>query len=479
MKRNTINSYDKNKFRIEQDSIGSYLVPKDALYGSQTYRSFNTFKITKRKIDHDFIKALVYFKKAAVTTNLKLKSIDPKIANAILNACNEIINHPGKYYKEFITDRIQGGAGTSMNMNTNEVIANLATLEFGGKLGEYIVHPNDHVNRGQSTNDVIPTAGKMALIIKTQRILKVIQKLKKALLKKGEEYQDILKLGRTHIQDAVPMTVGSFFDAWADSLARDQQRLEFAMQNLSIINAGSTAIGTGISQKKEYPLIIVEEMSHILGYKLKKADDLIDATRNTDAFVTLSSVLKIMAINLSKNCNDLRLLASGPLSGLGEFILPTIQPGSSIMPGKINPVIPEVVNQICFDVIGRDLTITLASEAGQLELNVFEPVIFYALFSSINYLKRGIHLLTEKAINGITLNRNRIEDNLQRSMAFATAFSTKYGYNKVSKIIKTAIKDDINIKMALKIGLSLSEEDYQDITNKKNVIPIKNNIKGK
>lgn len=462
----------KKEYRIEVDSIGEYKVRSTALYGSQTQRSFDTFKITKMTIDKDFILALIMFKKAAAKTNYEIGNLDKKIANAIIESCDDILNSLGKYKKEFITDRIQGGAGTSINMNVNEVLANMATLKLGGKLGEYIVNPNDHVNRGQSTNDVIPTSSKIALINKIHKFLKVVKKLEKSLLKKAKEFEDVIKLGRTHIQDAVPMTVGSFFEAWAKALKRDYSRVEGSIRYLKLINVGSTAIGTGISQKPEYPKKVVHELEKMTNFELENSFNLIDATRNTDAFAYLATNLKIMALNLSKNCNDLRLLSSGPLGGIGEFILPAIQPGSSIMPGKINPVIPEVVNQICFSIIGKELTISLASEAGQLELNVFEPIIFHALFDSLDYLKRGLTLLNTKTIKDLKINRMKINKNLNRSTAFATVFANKYGYALISKIIKNAIKDNKYIKDALIEGLNIDEKTYEEIISKKNIMPL-------
>lgn len=368
---------DQN-FRSEHDSIGDRALPKDAYYGVQSLRAAENFHITGLTMHPEIINSIAEIKKASAITNAEIGLLDKKIADAIVKACDEIV--AGEFHDAFIVDPIQGGAGTSLNMNANEVIANRAIELLGGEKGDYtLVNPNDHVNCGQSTNDVFPSAGKLAvlkLLIKAQIQLR---RLYKALTNKAEEFDDVLKMGRTQLQDAVPIRLGQEFKAYSEGIRRDIARLERAQDEMRCLNMGGTAVGTGINADEMYLKRIVPNLSMVSGLRLVQAFDLVDATQNLDGFVAVSGAVKTCAANLSKMCNDLRLLSSGPRCGFGEINLPAKQNGSSIMPGKVNPVIPEVVNQVAFNIMGNDLTITMAAEGGQLELNAFEPIIFWNL----------------------------------------------------------------------------------------------------
>lgn len=426
-------------FRLENDSIGEKQVPKDAYYGVQSLRAAENFKITGLRIHKEFIKSLAQIKKAAAISNYEVGLLDKNIEEAIIKACDEIIN--GKLHDEFIVDPIQGGAGTSMNMNANEVIANRAIEILGGEKGDYsIVNPNDHVNYGQSTNDVIPTAGKMTtlkfIIEATLELIRLYETLKE----KSQEFDDIIKMGRTQMQDAVPIRLGQEFKVYSEVIKRDILRLEKTKEELKIVNMGGTAIGTGINADEEYLNKIVPNLSKTSELKLTQAEDLIDSTQNLDVFVDISCAVKACAVNLSKIANDLRLISSGPGTGIGEINFPAKQNGSSIIPGKINPVIPEVVNQIAFNIIGNDITITMAAEAGQLELNAFEPIIFYNLFESIETLTNGVNTFVENCISGITVNRKRCKELVENSVGIITAICPHIGYKKAAIIAKTAIE---------------------------------------
>ena len=432
-------------YRIESDSIGEKRVPKEAYYGVQTLRAAENFKITGHMINPEFIKSLAYVKKASAITNMQINLLNSKIGNAIVKACNEIID--GNLADEFITDSIQGGAGTSMNMNANEVIANRAIEILGGNKGDYsIVHPNDHVNMGQSTNDVIPTAGKITAIALLTGLIKNLQKLKAAFLKKAEEFDDVIKMGRTQLQDAVPMRLGQEFTAYSRAIDRDIKRLKNVQVSLGSVNLGGTAIGTGINADKSYFHNVVPNLESMLKIGLMQAEDLIDSTQNLDVFVEVSSAVKACAVNISKISNDLRLMSSGPRTGIGEINLPAKQNGSSIMPGKVNPVIPEVMNQISFNIMGNDLTITMACEAGQLELNAFEPIIFYNLFEEITTLKNGIETFIENCIIGITANKEKCKELVDNSVGIITALCPHIGYKRSAAVAKKAIKTGMSVK---------------------------------
>lgn len=391
-----------------------------------------------------------------------LEKLDQQIAQAIIQACDEILD--GNLRDQFIVDAIQGGAGTSANMNANEVIANRAIEILGGTKGDYsIVHPNDHVNMSQSTNDVIPTAGKITVLKLLPQTIKELEKLEKAMKEKEAEFDDILKMGRTQLQDAVPMRLGQSFGAFAHVLKRDIKRLKNVMDEMKVLNIGATAIGTAINVDPYYLANISYELSKVAGISLKQADDLIDATQNLDGFVSVSGVLKTCAVDISKISNDLRLMSSGPRTGLSEINLPARQNGSSIMPGKINPVIPEVVSQVAYLIIGHDYTITMAAEAGQLELNAFEPVLFHHLFESIDTLKEAAATLTKHCITGITANKGQCEEYIEKSVGISTALCPYIGYAKSAEIAKKSLKTGISVKeLVLEEGL-LKEEELKEI----------------
>ena len=448
--------------RMEHDSIGALNVPAEAYYGVQSMRAATNFQITHRPLHPVLIDSIVMVKKAAAITNEKSGKLDQQIAQAIIKACDEILD--GNLRDQFIVDAIQGGAGTSANMNANEVIANRAIEILGGTKGDYsIVHPNDHVNMSQSTNDVIPTAGKITVLKLLPQTIKELEKLEKAMEEKEAEFDDILKMGRTQLQDAVPMRLGQSFGAFAHVLKRDIKRLKNVMDEMKVLNIGATAIGTAINVDPYYLANISYELSKVVGISLKQAEDLIDATQNLDGFVSVSRVLKTCAVDISKISNDLRLMSSGPRTGLSEINLPARQNGSSIMPGKINPVIPEVVSQVAYLIIGHDYTITMAAEAGQLELNAFEPVLFHHLFESIDTLKEAAATLTKHCITGITANKGQCEEYIEKSVGISTALCLYIGYAKSAEIAKKSLKTGISVKeLVLEEGL-LKEEELKEI----------------
>ena len=448
--------------RMEHDSIGALNVPAEAYYGVQSMRAATNFQITHRPLHPVLIDSIVMVKKAAAITNEKSGKLNQQIAQAIIKACDEILD--GNLRDQFIVDAIQGGAGTSANMNANEVIANRAIEILGGTKGDYsIVHPNDHVNMSQSTNDVIPTAGKITALKLLPQTIKELEKLEKAMEEKEAEFDDILKMGRTQLQDAVPMRLGQSFGAFAHVLKRDIKRLKNVMDEMKVLNIGATAIGTAINVDPYYLANISYELSKVAGISLKQADDLIDATQNLDGFVSVSGVLKTCAVDISKISNDLRLMSSGPRTGLSEINLPARQNGSSIMPGKINPVIPEVVSQVAYLIIGHDYTITMAAEAGQLELNAFEPVLFHHLFESIDTLKEAAATLTKHCITGITANKGQCEEYIEKSVGISTALCPYIGYAKSAEIAKKSLKTGVPVKeLVLEEGL-LQEEELKEI----------------
>ncbi|WP_142415722.1 aspartate ammonia-lyase [Hathewaya massiliensis] len=446
------------EFRIESDSIGEKNVPKEAYYGVQTLRGCENFRITNRSMHTQFIISLAEVKKASAIANYEAKLLDKKIEEAIIKACDEIIS--GKLHEEFIVDPIQGGAGTSANMNVNEVVANRAGEILGGVKGAYdMVHPNDHVNMGQSTNDVIPTAGKITTINLLDRALASLNELEDALLVKAKEFDDVIKMGRTQMQDAVPIRLGQEFKAYSSAIKRDIKRIEKVKEDLRVVNMGGTAIGTGINADEYYFKEVVPALAKVTGIEFVQAEDLVDSTQNLDVIVAVSGAIKTCAVNLSKMANDLRLMSSGPRTGFGEINLPPKQNGSSIMPGKVNPVIPEVVSQVAFNIIGNDMTITMAAEAGQLELNAFEPVIFYNLFESIDTLKNGVNTFIKNCIIGITANRERCESLVENSVGIITAICPHVGYKEAAKIAKTALKTGEPVrKIAIEEGIFTEEQ---------------------
>ena len=465
------------KTRIEADSIGSLEVPSDAYYGVQSLRAKRNFPITGTPIHPVMIQNLAKIKKAAAISNREAQRLPEEKAAAIIYACDEII--AGKLKDQFIVDGIQGGAGTSANMNANEVIANRAIEILGGTKGDYtIVHPNDHVNMAQSTNDVIPSAGKLTVLDLLPDLLHALESLHAALLDKSQEFDHILKMGRTQLEDAVPMRLGQSFHAYATMIERDIRRIERARKELFTLNLGGTAIGTTINASDYYLHHIVPTLAAVTGYPLMQADDLFDATENLDGFVTISNTLKTCAVNLSKMCNDLRLLASGPRCGLAEFNLPARQPGSSIMPGKVNPVIPEVMNQIAYKVIGNELCVTMSGEAAQMELNAMEPVMAQCDFESAELLMNGFDTLRTLCVDGITANRERCADYVKNSIGVVTALNPIIGYKNSTKIAKEALATGRGVyDLVLEHGI-LSKEELDTILKPENMIrPVKLNIK--
>ena len=449
-------------FRVEKDSIGTKDVPENVYYGVQSLRAAENFHITGLNMHPEIINSLAYIKKAAAITNCEAGLLDKRRTQAIVQACDEILE--GKFREDFIVDPIQGGAGTSLNMNANEVIANRAIEILGGKKGDYsVVNPNDHVNCGQSTNDVIPTAGKMTSLRLLKKLKKQLLRLHSALEQKADEFDGVIKMGRTQLQDAVPIRLGQEFKAYSVAILRDLNRMDKAMDEMRTLNMGGTAVGTGLNADESYLRRIVPNLSEISGMDLVQAYDLIDATQNLDSFVAVSGAVKACAVTLSKIANDLRLMSSGPRAGFGEINLPAKQNGSSIMPGKVNPVIPEVVNQVAFNAIGNDMTITMAAEAGQLELNAFEPIIFYCLFQSIDTIAYAVNTFVDNCVIGITANETRCRYFVENSVGIITAICPYVGYQKAAEIAKEAIKTGESVrKLIIETGL-LTKEQMDEI----------------
>lgn len=466
MKNRLIDKADM--YRLEKDSIGELKVSKDAYYGIQSLRAKENFNITGLQIHPEIIKNLAYIKKAAAITNFEAGLLDETISRAIVQACDELLK--GKLMEYFIVDPIQGGAGTSLNMNANEVIANRAIEILGGDKGDYsLVNPNDHVNCGQSTNDVIPTAGKMTSYILLKKALEQLERLHKALEKKSKEFDHVIKMGRTQLQDAVPIRLGQEFHAYATAVRRDMVRMEKALEEIRYVNLGGTAIGTGINADEQYIREIVPKLKELSGIDVIQASDLFDATQSLDSFVAVSGAVKACAVTLSKIASDLRLMSSGPRTGFGEINLPARQNGSSIMPGKVNPVIPEVVNQVAFHIIGNDLTITLAAEAGQLELNAFEPIVFYSLFQSIDTLTYAVQTFVDHCITGITANEERCRQLVENSVGVITALCPHIGYRDSAEIAKEAIRSGRPVRdLIIKKGI-LSPADVNIVLNPMNM----------
>ena len=452
----------KTDYRVEKDSIGVKDIPEEVYYGVQTLRAAENFHITGLNMHPEIINSLAYIKKASAITNCEVGILEKKKAQAIVQACDEIIE--GKFHDDFIVDPIQGGAGTSLNMNANEVIANRAIEILGGKKGDYtIVNPNDDVNCGQSTNDVIPTAGKMTSLHLLQNLKKQLLRLYDALNEKAKEFDHVIKMGRTQMQDAVPIRLGQEFKAYSVAIMRDIHRMDKAMDEMRTLNMGGTAIGTGINADENYLRRIVPNLSEISGMEFIQAFDLIDATQNLDSFVAVSGAVKACAVTLSKMSNDLRLMSSGPRAGFGEINLPAKQNGSSIMPGKVNPVIPEVVNQVAFNIIGNDMTITMAAEAGQLELNAFEPIIFYCMFQSIDTLGYAVETLVDNCIVGITANEERCRQLVENSVGIITAICPHVGYEKTADIAKKAINYNESVRSLILKENIMDEEELSRI----------------
>jgi aspartate ammonia-lyase len=429
-----------SEFRTEHDFLGEKQIPFAAYWGVHTARAVENFPISGTSVSAmpDLIRALGMVKKAAARANAELGVLDAKRCRAIVLACDELIT--GRFHSEFVVDVIQGGAGTSTNMNANEVIANIALEKLGFEKGRYdVLHPNDHVNASQSTNDVYPTAVRLALWLGIDRLLSSLAILRRGFEDKAEEFKDILKIGRTQLQDAVPMTLGQEFSTYAVMIGEDEARLREARALIQEINLGATAIGTGINAPHGYADLACKLLAEESRIPVVKSVNLIEATQDTGAFVQLSGVLKRVATKLSKTCNDLRLLSSGPQAGFGDIRLPPRQAGSSIMPGKVNPVIPEVMNQVAFEVIGNDMTVTMASEAGQLQLNAFEPIMGWSLFKSIEHLSQACLTLQANCVAGIEPNRELLARRVRESVTLVTALNPIIGYEKAALIAKTAI----------------------------------------
>lgn len=444
--------------RIERDLMGEKELPGDAYYGIQTARALENFPITGYPPHRELIRALGYVKKSAAMANRDVGALNKKIAAAIVTASEEVIN--GKLNDQFVVDSIQGGAGTSFNMNANEVIANRAIEVLGGKKGDYMmVSPNTHVNMAQSTNDAFPTAIHIACLNLAKGLKSELKELISAMEAKQLEFDQVIKMGRTHLQDAVPIRLGQEFGAYKRVLSRDLVRIKNSVDHLFEINMGATAVGTGLNAMPEYISLVAKYLAENTGLPLKNAEDLVDATQNTDAYTELSSALKINAINLSKIANDLRIMSSGPLTGINEINLPPRQAGSSIMPGKVNPVMCEVINQISFQVIGNDHTISIASEAGQLELNVMEPVLVFNLLQSLSILHNGIKVFRKYAIEGITANTEHCREMVEQSVGIITAINPHVGYEVAARVAKEAIQTKRPVReICIERGILTEEE---------------------
>lgn len=436
------------EFRIERDSVGEKNVPADAYYGIHSLRAKENFSISGRRIHPMLIESFAYVKKAAAITNHKDGQLADAELDAISRACDDIIG--GELHDQFIVDPIQGGAGTSTNMNVNEVIANRASEYLGAARGTYPIHPNDHVNMAQSTNDAYPSAGKIAILRLSQGLEEELSLLIAALDAKAKDFDRILKMGRTQLQDAVPMRLGQEFKAYKGVLRRDLKRIDQARQDLNVLNIGGSAIGTGLNVSPLYRKVIVPSLRDLTGLDLRLASDLIDATSNADSLAEFSASLKILALNLSKISNDIRLLSSGPRTGIGDIKIPARQNGSSIMPGKINPVIPEVVSQIAFKVVGNDTTVCQAVEAGQLQLNAFLPVAYSTLFESVEILTNGMKTLRLNCIEGISPNEEKMLGDVNKSTGLITVLVPIIGYEKSALIAKEALNTGRGVVEILK-----------------------------
>lgn len=453
---------ENKEVRLESDLIGTKEVPVDAYYGIQTLRAVENFPITGYRIHKELIIAFAMVKKAAAIANYEVGQLDEKRKNAIVQAAEEII--AGKWHDEFIVDPIQGGAGTSINMNSNEVIANRALELLGAEKGDYkTLSPNTHVNMSQSTNDSFPTAIHISTLTLIDQLLQSMEALRDAFKQKAQEFDGIIKMGRTHLQDAVPIRLGQEFEAYARVLTRDMNRLAHTRNSLFEVNMGATAVGTGLNADPQYIKRVVELLKDISGYPLYNAEHLVDATQNTDAYTEVSSALKICMVNMSKIANDLRLMASGPRAGFGEIRLPARQPGSSIMPGKVNPVMAEVVNQVAFQVIGNDQTISLASEAGQFELNVMEPVLVFNLHQSLTIMKNVFDAFRQYCIEGIVANEEVCKQYVEKSIGIVTALNPHIGYEAATKVAKEALETGRSVReLCLQYNL-LTEEQLNQI----------------
>ena len=457
------------EYRIEVDPIGEKPVPKEAYYGVQSLRGCENFQITGQRLRPEFIEALALIKKVCAICNHAVGELDGSVKDAICQACDEILE--GNFHDQFICDPIQGGAGTTANMNANEVIANRAIELLGGQKGDYsIVHPNDHVNHAQSTNDVIPTAAKLTAARLLKKAIWQLEKLNEALVAKEKAFHNVIKMGRTQMQDAVPIRLGAEFGAYSKAVSRDILRLNRALREMYTINLGGTAIGTALNANPAYVEALAPTLARLSGLPITKAEDLVDGTQNLDCFAHVSATLKTCAISCSKMANDFRLMSSGPRCGFEEINLPPMQNGSSIMPGKINPVIPEVMSQTAFCIIGNDMTITMAAEAGQLELNYAEPVLYHKLFESIIALTGAVETFTNKCVVGITANETRCRELVDSSVGVITAICPKVGYKESADIAKEAIRTGASVRDVLKRTGLFTEEEIDRILDPESMV---------
>ncbi|UOG07583.1 aspartate ammonia-lyase [Bacillus altitudinis] len=451
-------------YRYEKDFLGEKEIPADVYYGVQTLRAKENFPITGYRMHEELIRAFAIVKKAAAQANMEVGRLYEGIGNAIVQASDEVIE--GKFHEYFIVDPIQGGAGTSMNMNANEVIGNRALEIMGHQKGDYLhLSPNTHVNMSQSTNDSFPTAIHIAVLKQLDILLETMQAMHDVFQKKAKEFDHVIKMGRTHLQDAVPIRLGQEFEAYSRVLSRDIKRINQSKQHLYEVNMGATAVGTGLNADPRYIEIVVKKLADISGLPLVGAEHLVDATQNTDAYTEVSAALKVCMMNMSKIANDLRLMASGPRAGLAEIALPARQPGSSIMPGKVNPVMAELINQIAFQVIGNDHTICLASEAGQLELNVMEPVLVFNLLQSISIMNNGFRSFTDHCLADIEANEKRLKEYVEKSAGVITAVNPHLGYEAAARIAREAILTGQSIRDLCLQNDVLTEEELDIILN--------------
>jgi fumarate hydratase class II len=447
-------------YRIEKDSMGEMQVPESSYYGAQTQRALLNFPISDLRFPRPFIRALGLIKKAAAETNLELGLLDEGLAPSIIEAAEEVAE--GKLDKQFVVDIFQTGSGTSTNMNTNEVIANRAIEIRGGKIGSRDVHPNDHVNMGQSSNDVIPTAIHVSALEEIDKnLIPALKTLHESLDKKAQEFDDVVKIGRTHLQDAVPVRLGQEFSAYASMVEHGIKRMESVRTSLSELAIGGTAVGTGLNCHPEFPPRVVKKVSNWTGVPFQEAANKFEALASKDAAVEASGMLKTVASSLMKIANDLRWLGSGPRCGIGELLLPAVQPGSSIMPGKVNPVIPEAVTMIAAQVIGNDVTITIGGQSGNFELNVMKPVIAFNLLQSIQLLSTGSRVLAEKCVDGLKADRERSKEMVERSLAMVTSLAPKIGYDNAAAIAKEAFQTGRTVREVAMERKVLSEEELE------------------
>lgn len=469
---------NEKKFRVESDLLGELQVPAEAYYGVQTQRAINNYKISgKHMCDYpEYVKAIAYVKLAAAEANHELGQLPDDVADAMCRACREIID--GKFHENFVTDMVQGGAGTSVNMNANEVIANRALELMGYEKGDYQhCWPNDHCNCGQSTNDVYPTTIRLTFIEMNKQLVAALERLVASFRKKGEEFKNNIKMGRTQLQDAVPMTSGQEFTAFANTLEEEIGNLNRNVELMLEINMGATAIGTGLNAVPGYAELCTKKLAELTGENFTLGKDLVEATPDTGDYVSYSGALKRLAVKLSKICNDLRLMASGPRCGLHEINLPPMAPGSSIMPGKLNPVIPEVTNQTCFKVIGNDTTVMIAAEAGQLQLNVMEPVITQCIIESQTWLGRAMDTLRERCVDGITVNAEHNAETVRNSIGIVTALNPYIGYKNSTKIAKEALETGASVYDLVLRDKILTKEKLDAILDPKHMLDPEDVIK--